>query len=97
MYYLSFNDTGIYEKSKHTIMLTTHDIESDVVIVDIQNIGPDHDWHSMLPAESHFKSLEESNSKESILFWSKFRKSHKRKEYTQEEFKKHFTILSKTT
>lgn len=94
MYYLSFNDTSIYEKSKHTIMLTTHNIESDVIIVDIQNIGADQDWHSMLPAESYFKSLEESGS---MWFWAKFRRSHKRKEYTQEEFKKHFTILSKTS
>jgi hypothetical protein len=90
MVYLFFTDQTIYERSKYTIMLTCHQITQEPIIVEIQYIHPDSNWHSGLPTERELKQSEEEG--QDISFWTKYRKWQKRKEYTLEEFNKTFEI-----
>jgi len=104
MYYLFFKDNSIYEKSKHTIMLTTHQIEQEPIEVDIQKVSSNGNWHSGLPNELYFEQLEKSKTgnkeidisiDEKIKSYDKYRNWHKRRLYTVEQFNATFIIASK--
>lgn len=91
-----FKDREIYEKCKFTIITKIIFQSEKEIVVEIEYLSKDSNWHSLLPEENYFKELEKDKdnerNKEILSSWAKYRKWQKRKRYNIEEFDRIFIL-----